>query len=391
MYVSKVAQKQINHAPQIPPSTYVSRGVRGNSQSHSNTYNFSNTNNISSNSNPSHRNDAGLGSIITNVDERYYWEKPELIIHHIFWMSFCDVLIAIWGLIVWIPQIFDPSHSNENNLHYIIVDNNKACYVFGILAQLAGTGTIVWYIMVSWRIFVILFNVPLNCEQSNSIAKTNRIHSIIAWSIVIIATVIPMVDNAYGRLIDSNYDQECWIHKPIYQLCILIPITVAILFALFLLIAVYIRYSDSGNNNYNNNNHNNNNNTVYFTNYNSGGNGCCCGLCEKARKSSFDGLSTADEQIVKRLTLFSVVFIVSWVGVVVSRTYELVTGNISPYWLVLIHHVCVNGIGMGNAYVWSSSKNFQTISTGWKQIKNVSGNNKQNDDRVDARYLRLDL
>ena len=82
-----------------------------------------------------------------------FWERPSLIIHHIFWMSFCDVFVCIWSIALFGPKIF--AYEGASN-------NEYTCYLYGILVQFAICGSVIWYLIIAWCLFVVLFNIGIN-------------------------------------------------------------------------------------------------------------------------------------------------------------------------------------------------------------------------------------
>lgn len=172
-------------------------------------------------------------------DDTCYWERPSLIIHHIFWMSFCDVIFCIWEIALFGPNIFGfDGWKQDKNI----------CYMYGLVAQFAICGSVVWYLVVAWCLFSILFNIGVN---TRNFEKDRVYHSIFAWFITGICCIIPMVYDQYGRtniysgffsIKNNNYETECWLEKPKFYLTLYIPVTISAVFALFVLMAVWRKY-----------------------------------------------------------------------------------------------------------------------------------------------------
>ena len=126
------------------------------------------------------------GSIMSGPDNGYdseiYFEKPQLITHNIFWMSFCDAWIAIWHLIMFVPKIFDSFD--------IIGNNESICYALGVMIQLSTIGSVLWYLTIAVCLFSTLFGCDRNTRDFD---RQSRFHSIFVWFFTIIAAIIPLI------------------------------------------------------------------------------------------------------------------------------------------------------------------------------------------------------
>merc|ERR1712173_93093 len=82
----------------------------------------------------------------------------------------------------------------------------------------------------------------------------------------------------------------------------------------------------------------------------------------------FGGLSVDDGEMVSRLELFSLVFIIVWIGPFCVRMYNFLCNDcIAPVWATCVHHYGINMLGLGNALVWSQSKNFHSPISSFRE------------------------
>ena len=158
--------------------------------------------------------------------------------------------------------------------------------------------------------------------------------------------IIPLINNEYGAYDNlRNLDAECWVRDPIYYLTLYIPVLIAVLFALFLLICVWIKF---------------------FNTY---------------KNQRLAGMGIQDSIIIKRLTLFTIVFIFVWITPLSDRLYTVITNKDAPFWLTVCHHCGVGLIGLGNAFIWANSKQFQSFTQSYQ----LMSYNKQEKDAMQFR------
>ena len=268
-----------------------------------------------------------------SITSEVFFERPEMIIHHIFWMSIFDGLTCIWLLFLWAPKIFS----------YTPFENNKyLCYAFGVFGQIATLGSITWYFIISWCLFITIFNL---CQHIPFKLLTNY-HTVVAWCIIILGTIIPALGEAYGAMeidLDGNVliSSECWIKNADFWFTEYIPITFAWCFAVFVLLCVLIRYSCCSCCNYN----------LY----------CCCYTQMKNDYILGSGISTDNKNIVSRLSLFTMAFILTWSFSIIHRAFDWTSSSSTstPHWIVYGHWILESMGGFINAYVWSKSGFFR--------------------------------
>lgn len=260
-----------------------------------------------------------------------FWEKPILITHHIFWMSFCDMILSLWAIILWGPKLFDVQ---------LLQLSPISCSIGGIIVQFGATGSVVWYFVIAWCLFSTIFGLDLLEKSPN---RSELYHSIFAWSIICIVMIIPAIDNEYGCYDNlRNKDSECWVRDPLYYLTLYIPVLIVVSFAIFLLLCVWLRFY----------------------------------LCSNHRRQ---GISIHDSVIISRLTLFTIVFILAWIWPLCDRMYSVISGNSAPYWLTVLHHWALGLIGCANALCWSRSKHFQSFGKSY----HIMSQNKQHKTRLE--------
>ena len=320
--------------------------------------------------------------ICSQTDSHAFFERPDLLIHHIFWMSLFDSLESLWILIHWFLKLF-----NTN----FVESNDQICYAFGVVGQITGLGCIMWYFIIALSLFITIFDF---CNQL-SFKQLKITHSIIAWIVIIIMTIIPAIGKVYG-LIDEDTQaivdsSECWISDERYWITYYAPMMFVWCFAVFLLFCVCFRFGSNGKissqcktcinkckfrhctcNNNDNTNNNNNNNSDHESNINSYILG--------------DGISTNNSAVIKRLTLFTVVYIVSWSFAMIHRTYDILSKNEhkdAPILIIGLHWCCLACLGSGNAFVWSNAHFFQWFHQLYMHMHKTKENaNNQNSNEM---------
>eukprot|EP01084_Bolivina_argentea_P211476 359741_1 len=191
--------------------------------------------------------------------------KPFVITHLVFWMSFSDIMINIWILLVWIPPIMNLSNYYPINI----------CKIIGAFGQFFFVASSCFYcviIYVTWIMVTAAYSMIVKSKQTlftsiplsnahnlesnvpyqrmnndndqtknNLTQKLNKIvirGGIFSISMAIILTCVPFIGDSYGYVYNvSTYEYEkfeCWITVHYYQLCLYIPILIYMLFALIL-------------------------------------------------------------------------------------------------------------------------------------------------------------
>ena len=338
-----------------------------------------------------------------------FYERPELICHHIFWMSICDSLFSLWNLFIWFPKLF----------HFNFIDKSIiSCKIFGIIEQFIMSSGVLWYLMVAWCLCSVLFgslssNISGNTSYQNYLYwnRLKKIHHFFVWSIALICTLIPLYPfDEYGKYenvsrddVDDN-DTECWLKNQIYFISFYGLVGISLLFAIGLLIYISWRWScpllrlckHKSTKKYRCG--------IRFI--------CCPQLCKKRRRKRiiqqqqqqqvgidetpqsllsdsstsidnnhniiqyssgyvFGGVSFNDGgDMISRIELFTIIFILVWIGPFSVRIYNVFCGIncIAPIWATAIHHYGISLLGFGNAIVWSKSKNFNSPFNSYKEI-----------------------
>ena len=70
----------------------------------------------------------------------------------------------------------------------------------------------------------------------------------------------------------------------------------------------------------------------------------------------FGGISIKDNDLIFRLELFTIMFIIIWLPPFLVRMYEYKCKCYAPIWAIACHHYSVALFGFGNAIVWGTSK-----------------------------------
>ena len=133
-----------------------------------------------------------------------------------------------------------------------------------------------------------------------------------------ITCIIPLFEDAYGYVlnIEEKYgidEFECWISIKEYQLCLYLPAIIYVSFAAILLGFTYYKVTKTND----------------------------------IRKTA---------AVSKRLTLYTIVFVITWLFPILLRLRGIITISEPHPWWVWAHHISLALIGTGNALIWSSSK-----------------------------------
>eukprot|EP01084_Bolivina_argentea_P097756 175737_1 len=352
----------------------------------------------------------------TALDLSFCYERPELICHHIFYMAICDALFSLWNLCSWLPKLFESHFVDSSNI---------SCKIFGVVEQFIMSAGVLWYLMIAWFLFSVLFGT--NNDHSRNFNKTKKIHHFIVWFTALICTVIPLYPfDEYGEFENVSRedvmgnDTECWITNQLYFISFYALVGISLFFAIFLLIYISIRWNcpllrlckhkKTKKYRYG----------IRFI--------CCPQLCIKRRRKYlenqkqimiensfidrdeqshennientpqsktdsllsgistvssisstnnihfsqgyvFGGLSLDDGDIISRLELFTIVFIIVWIAPFSVRMYNFICKDcIAPLWATAMHHYGISLLGLGNAIVWSKSKNFNSPFKSYQQI-----------------------
>ena len=274
----------------------------------------------------------GKNAINNNYDiGMSYWERYDLLTHHVFYMSLCDGILALFILISWLPRLW--------NEQYLIL-STTTCFLGGLMEQFSIVGTLTWWQMISWSLFEIIF-----LAHSISLRRRYLCHSIFAWSITILCCIIPMFTDNYGVLYvqfqDKDFvEKECSISDNDYYLAQFIPITFAMVTSIFVLSCVVIKHYGL--------------------------------FCIKPERPVFDGISVKS-YMVKRLASFTMMNILIWLIPLINRTYQIVHHQ-SIFWLYGMHHSMMAFNGTGNAILWSRSKNWKSPKQSFRELVNPDEN-----------------
>ena len=313
-------------------------------------------------------------------------ESPMLICHHIFWMSVCDAIFSFWNICSWFPKLF--------KCHFVDF-SSISCKIFGVIKQFIMSAGVAWYLMIAWCLCSVVFGFSsLNIANFN---KTKKIHHFIVWLIAFILTIIPFYPlDEYGPFTNVERDDvmgndtECWISNRLYFISFYGLVGITLCFALFLLMYISFRWKCPMLR------------LVYKRRKKCI---CCLQCCRKARSKKkrkmehqpsiqhydlrddisessaskdvlqfapgyvFGGLSVENGEMITRLELFTLVFIVVWIGPFCVRMYNFLCDEcIAPVWATCLHHYGINLLGLGNALVWSQSKNFHSAITSFKEL-----------------------
>ena len=97
-------------------------------------------------------------------------KRSVLLTTHVYFMALCDLLISIWAILTYTPNIFDTSFVIFNDNINDVTD-----FLLAILEQFAVIGSASWYIMISYCLWRILFGhnpLSLSMKKNNKSVKS---------------------------------------------------------------------------------------------------------------------------------------------------------------------------------------------------------------------------
>ena len=322
---------------------------------------------------------------VNSLNDGIFYAKPLIFEYYIFWMSICDGLAVIGRMFVLSPWLLDSQFMKRNP---------NICKFIGGWCQFFYVGGCLWYLWIAIMLFKLMFGLNLVTTKYTA-KKTKYLHTFLTWSITIILTVIPIIGNSYGSIDDEKY-LECWIHSSHYSYMFTLYATVMItnLAALFLLFSFLImKCTEKGwchnvkiseklikrkkrkqnkhphlDDRYSLNDVSYTDDslsgsiaesvTVYELNKRNRCCTCCCFLCDDNRYFGVDGIqSEQDRDIANQVIKFSLAYICVWSIPIALRIRELFFGPLT-IWEISVHDLFLSSIGIFNAIVWSSSKNY---------------------------------
>ena len=263
-------------------------------------------------------------------EESICWEKPALIMHHVKYMSVFDALLSLFIFNRYLLSFFN---ININNRHISM-----------IIYQFSLCGTVFWYFIISFNLFRFVFGL----NSDTNFDKIKLFDTLFVSVMISICTFLPSI-------IDINNDK-------LFNSFLYIPILIIILFILFLLLSVILKW------------------------YKNNENDKCCKLlnvfCLKT-DYIFGGISLNDSKIVHRLFVFSFIFICIWIIPLIIQLIQITTTkSINHVVLIALNEYALSLIGSANLIIWSRSKNFRSFITSYYDIIEFKENhhNKQNID-----------
>mmetsp|Transcript_70996 Transcript_70996/g.87100 ORF Transcript_70996/g.87100 Transcript_70996/m.87100 type:complete len:362 (-) Transcript_70996:33-1118(-) len=229
----------------------------------------------------------------------------------IMWMSLFELIFDTWLLFNYLAQTISDTY------HY----SEYVCRLLGIFGNFGGLSSPLWHLIMAWNLFYLLTNKSrndyFNYDKFSLIKQKPTLISLLLI-FTISGTIVPIIGRAFGEFNNSQHynEWECWIYKKGYQLIVLIPIIVSVLFNYIVLIIAYIRYV-------------------------------------KTKSYTF-----AYKLLIKRLIVWIVVFSILRSIPTFVRLMGIfhLTDDI-PFILIAAHHYCFALWGFGNGLVWWINRN----------------------------------
>ncbi|ETO34721.1 hypothetical protein RFI_02367 [Reticulomyxa filosa] len=242
------------------------------------------------------------------------YQRNSLFVDNIFLMALCDGLNALWCILNWLPSaltIFDPSKSS------LWQYDETVCKLLGMFSQFVGTSSPLWHVLIALSLFYLILGFPLSTLARH---KNKLFFGIVITGIVL--TIIPFCYGAYGRIKTVGNDSECWINQKTLQLTEYVPIVLSVAFHNVITVIMGVQY------------------------------------CRYKYKHYAD----VEQHLISRrphysavlsdkMAAFVIVFTLVRVFPTVNRIYGLIHDS-SPLWLVLLHHVSIASVGLGDGLVW---------------------------------------
>lgn len=276
-------------------------------------------------------------------------ERPVFLTDYVFWMSCCDLFQQFYYGLALSSVGFD-SNYNANWDDWI-------CQTIAMIQQFCLVASATWNFLIA----VCLLRILLGKIELYQFEKELKWHHLFVWSIALICCIIPWFGDTYGYVsnVEENYgfkQFQCWINHHETQLCLYAPIFIYVTFATFLLFVIIYR----------------NRNDAFITN--------------KKSKGKGKGRGTA-----LRLSMFTVVFVVTWMCPFILRVRGIFSDKEAPAVLVWMHHIGFASIGLANAIIWglSSSLKKQKMSMAESKMKSKSKSKSKSRSKLQTQLSRL--
>eukprot|EP01084_Bolivina_argentea_P061905 113167_1 len=238
----------------------------------------------------------------TSTHKKKYMDKQSLNFI-IFWMCTVDGSHMLPVIANWLPQIF-----GDQSWFW----NNTQCTIIGVTAQFCGIQGPLWHILLAIYLGYLL------CGGSmQKMYKQRYIHFTLINIIPLIGTLIPFLMNSNNgyHINDIHTDKDCWVIG--YSQYIFISVvSISLIFHYSVLIIACTQWR-----------------TLYYP---------------------------KTKRFMNQLSKFVFAYTIIRFFPLVERIYEIFQSD-TPYWMVLLQHLSVAALGMGNALVWFCNNDDEQI------------------------------
>mmetsp|Transcript_75577 Transcript_75577/g.92847 ORF Transcript_75577/g.92847 Transcript_75577/m.92847 type:complete len:359 (+) Transcript_75577:22-1098(+) len=235
-------------------------------------------------------------------------ETDDKIIRIIIWMTISNVGESIWIIINWSPQIFVPKQFPYWN------DTN--CYILGLWGQFWMINEVCCHFLVAFCLLIVL----ITHQRLSDTLKYDLFAMICIYMVCTFLTLVPTVKGKYGDYINASNvnEQECWLSDKLYGLTLYIPVLIGIVFHYIVLIVAFVKW-------------------------------------QKTR-----AFTSAFKVLFQRLFAFALVYSVVNIPCVIVRIWAI--SKTPPLSLIILHHICLSGRGVGNGIAWYINRNCTDVS-----------------------------
>lgn len=234
--------------------------------------------------------------------------------HHAFYIALCDL--------AWHAPYFSCNF-------YVIVKpdwepTQFLCTIIAVSYQFSGIWMNLWYTALSISVWYMIKDTTYLFRGITDLQHTLPTQTAITITLAIISTVIPWHD--YGRLRGFEYGgRDCWVMDTSYQLIlygwVVLSMTSDLVLAFYAFRSIH----------------------VY-----------------KLSEAVVTDRITLQVKFIHRLYYFVLVDIFVWILPLIYRGFMLVDGK-SPIWIKDGHNVLLVCLGMVNALIWSTTKEFESV------------------------------
>eukprot|EP01084_Bolivina_argentea_P013895 26020_1 len=229
-----------------------------------------------------------------------------LVNDYVFYMSIWDLLNSSIILLYWSAVGFDFSWHWENH--------QEVCKILGFIFQLSFVSGVTWSFFIVVNLFRLLAGATNDDLKSKIWLERGKCkimnNHVIVWTVAIILSLIPITHYGEANL-QEKLHYECWIHDKGFQMTLYIPLSVYLITTFYIFCWIGCRK---------------------------------CNLVPKG--------DTRAEPLQNKLFAFSVLFFSIYLFPTMARIWDFINNGNTPIVFVVLHHILVSCIGLGNFLVW---------------------------------------